>query len=198
MIWLNCKFITLLASHLPETLYLSYKSFPHSYHFSWEVMESNHPMRKATWFLTHHFTMTNFRCWSLDYVITMHFCLGVWSILCTHLEVFQLHLARRHCAFSKHSIHRISQIFNLSISAGCCNIFHSQARYQLRYNLPYLLGCANLNCGPLPYQGSALTNWATSHYSRHQDPTRTGMTGWLRFRQICSLLAKSNSPTWCY
>ena len=111
MIWLNCKFITLLASHLPETLYLSYKSFPHSYHFSWEVMESNHPMRKATWFLTHHFTMTNFRCWSLDYVITMHFCLGVRSIVCTHLEVFQLHLARRHRAFSKHSIHRISQIF---------------------------------------------------------------------------------------
>ena len=32
LIWLNRKFITLLSTHLPETLYLSYKSFPHSYH----------------------------------------------------------------------------------------------------------------------------------------------------------------------
>ena len=30
-IWLNCKFITLLSTHLPETLYLSYKLFLHSY-----------------------------------------------------------------------------------------------------------------------------------------------------------------------
>ena len=30
-IWLNCKFVTLLAAHLPETLYLSYKLFLHSY-----------------------------------------------------------------------------------------------------------------------------------------------------------------------
>ena len=30
-IWLNCKFITLLAAHLPETLYLSCKLFLHSY-----------------------------------------------------------------------------------------------------------------------------------------------------------------------
>ncbi len=31
--WLNCKFITLLATHSLETLYLSYKLFPHSYCF---------------------------------------------------------------------------------------------------------------------------------------------------------------------
>lgn len=34
LIWLNCKFITLLATHLPETLYLSYKLFPHSYQYA--------------------------------------------------------------------------------------------------------------------------------------------------------------------
>ena len=29
-------------------------------------------------------------CCSLEYVIPMHFCLGWWYILCTHLQVFNL------------------------------------------------------------------------------------------------------------
>ena len=51
-------------------------------------------------------------CCSLDYVITMQInCLGVPSIVCTHLQVHLLDLARRHRTYSKYHIHRISGIF---------------------------------------------------------------------------------------
>lgn len=92
--------------------------------YVWEVMESNHPMPKQPDFILLHIAMTSICCCSLDYVITVHFCLGVWSIVCTRLETM-FHLARRHRAYTKHSIHRISQIITLDISIRGCNISQS-------------------------------------------------------------------------
>lgn len=74
-------------------------------------------------YFTHLVTKTkeNLLCWSLDYLFTISFDLGRWSIVSTRLwHKRYTNLARHHRAYTRHTIFRISHLFTLYVSIRGC------------------------------------------------------------------------------
>ena len=90
---------------------------------------------------------------SLDYVITLHFCLGTPYIVCTHLWSFLQFSSALICFILRGAnFHRISGVFQFAFLQKAAlprvNQFlvNSLSRYQLRFTYPFNLFFISLPC----------------------------------------------------